>query len=104
MAYFEVPLTPSPQIYQIDLAGVTYQLTFYWLNPAQCWTMDIADEAANNIACGIPLVTPTDLLGQLAYIGIDGKLYVQSDVTPEAVPTYENLGIQGHLFFQPNAQ
>jgi len=59
----------------------------------------IADDTGNSLLSGIPLVTGADLLEQFSYIGIGGALVVQSSNDPNAVPTYEDLGTVGNLYF-----
>ena len=95
-----VPLTNVPQIFGINLAGTNYTLTVKWNDMAQSWFLDISDENQNPIACGIPFVTGTSLLSQLAYLGIEGDLYVYTNGMPDAVPTLNNLGSNCNLYFQ----
>jgi predicted Zn-dependent protease with MMP-like domain len=97
---YEIPLTPSPQTFSILLAGVSYQLTLRYIDATEGgWLIDIADNAENNILCGVPLVTGHDLLEQYDYLGLGGQLFVQTDGDPDAIPTFQNLGLQGHLYF-----
>jgi hypothetical protein len=97
---YEVPLIPSqPQKLTISLAGVFYQLTVKWCQPAAAWILDIADALGNALVRGIPLITGTDLLAPYAYLGIGGHLVVQTDHDTLAVPTFDNLGDTGHLYF-----
>jgi hypothetical protein len=95
----EVPLTPNPQTIAISLAGTTYKLTFKWNPRANYWVMDIATANGVPINSGIPLITGADLLAQYEYLGITGEMLVQTDHDTDAVPTFENLGIHGHLYF-----
>ena len=101
MAYVEIPLSPQPQTFSIQLGQITYKLTVAWNDdPAmQCWVLDIADVNGNAIVSGIPLVTGADLLAQYAYLGIGGSLAVLTDGDDTAIPTYENLGVNSHLYF-----
>lgn len=96
---FEIPTAPKAQSFSISLAGVTYGLKFRWNVPSAAWILDISDSAGNPLIQGIPLVTSADLLEQYAYVGIGGQLIVQTDGDVNAVPTYENLGSRGHLYF-----
>ena len=98
---YEVPLTPDPQTFNIILGITEYALTLYW-NPADegGWILDIADaKSGDALAAGIPLVTGTDLLSPYAYLGFAGQLFVATDGDQDAVPTFENLGDQSHLYF-----
>lgn len=94
-----IPLQNQQQALSISIAGVTYQLTVTWCDPAQCWVMNIADNAGNPILSGIPLVTGADLLEQFGYLEFGGQLIAQTDNDPTAVPTFQNLGSTGNLFF-----
>jgi hypothetical protein len=100
MTAFEVPLVPSkPQKVTVSLAGVPYQLTVRWCAPAAAWMLDIADANDNPILSGCLVVTGADLLEQYGYLGIGGKLIAQTDHDLFAVPTFDNLGDTGHLYF-----
>jgi hypothetical protein len=95
----EVPLSPDSQVFTITLNGADYRMRFLWCDPAQAWTFDIMDADGNPIAMGLPLVTGVDLLGQLDYLGIGGSLVAQTDHDADAVPTVDNLGLTGRLYF-----
>ena len=45
------------------------------------------------------MVPGLDLLYQYKYLGIAGSLVVQTDYNTDAVPTYENLGVTGRVYF-----
>jgi hypothetical protein len=96
---YEIPLSAQPQLFNIQLAGVTYFLTLRWNITGSCWSLDIADQDRVAMLSGIPLVTGADLLGQYAYMKFGGMLIVQTDGDTDAVPTLENLGTAGRLFF-----
>jgi hypothetical protein len=104
MAVFEIPLSPQPQTMTIALGAAAYQLRFFFDNAADGgWLMDISDASGAPLVCGIPLVTGSDLLAQYAYLGLGGALFVRTDGNPDAVPTFGNLGVGSHLYWQPNA-
>lgn len=94
-----VPLLPTPQTFEITLGTTTYNLTVKWNTVSICWVLDIADTANTTIVSGIPLVTGADLLAQYGYLNFGGKLIVQTDNAPNAVPTYANLGADSKLYF-----
>jgi hypothetical protein len=96
-----IPLQPANQRFTITLAGVRYQMTVRWNDMNQAWTLDLADANANAIISGIPLVTGRDLLAPFGYLGIGGKLIVQTTNDAGAVPTLANLGSTGNLYFLP---
>jgi hypothetical protein len=97
--FYEIPLKPEAQEFDISLAGVTYHLMLNWCAPNNAWTLDIEDSLQNPIVSGIPLITGADLLAQLEYLGLGGAMIVQSDFDPNEVPDYGSLGSTGHLFF-----
>jgi hypothetical protein len=99
MTAYEIPLSAKPQTFSIALGGVTYKMTLRWNVPAAAWMLDIADATGNPMVGSIPLVTGVNLLGQYAYLGFAGQLVVQTDHDPDAVPTFDNIGTTGHLYF-----
>lgn len=98
---FLVPLSTDPQQFEIALGGITYEITLKWNDqPDGGWVIDIADNTGVPIVCNIPLVTGTDLLDGLAYLGIPGSLYVYTKgASPFDVPTHDNLGTDSNLYF-----
>jgi hypothetical protein len=96
---FEIPLGPEAQKFNIQLAGVTYNLMIVWNEASNCWMLDIADRLEVPILQGIPLITGIDLLRQYEYLGFGGSLIVQTDHNPNAVPTLQNLGLTGRVYF-----
>ncbi|WP_074550758.1 hypothetical protein [Dyella sp. AtDHG13] len=98
MATYEIPLSGQAQSFQTTIANVTYTLTLIWRDAASEWVLDIADANGNPLVQGIPLVTGCDLLAQYGYVGFGFQLWVATDGDPDAVPTYDNLGTQSHLY------
>lgn len=103
MSAFEIPLIAAAQSFSVTLVGVTYSMKVRWCVPSACWILDIADTNDVPIVSGIPMITGADLLEQYGYLGIGGMLFVQTDNDTNAVPTYDNLGSLGRLFFVPDA-
>lgn len=99
MIPYEIPLSPEPQSFTIQLAGVEYFLALAWNRAASCWMLDISDADRNPLLLGIPVITGLDLLRQYRYLGFGGSLIVQTDFDADAVPTFENLGTTGRLYF-----
>lgn len=100
MAVFEVPLSPQAQKFSIALGVTSYNMTVtYNAAPQGGWVLDIADSNDAPILNGVPLVTGANLLAQYAYLNFGGSLIVQTDYDLNAVPTFKNLGVHGHLFF-----
>ena len=98
-----VPLQSTPQSFSISLAGTVYNLTIKWNWIMQSWVIDIADSQNNPMVGGIPLITGADLLEQYQYLGIDGVLIVGDGGTPDATPTFTNLGSTCFLYFATQA-
>lgn len=98
---YEVPLSPQSQTFSISLNGSSYNLTLAWRSKDGLggWVLELADAANNPLVQGIPLVTGCDLLGQYAYLGIGGGLWVLTDGNSLTIPTYSNLGSLSHLYF-----
>lgn len=104
--YYEIPLSGTPQVFNIALPmsgsalNTAYRLLFQYRNaPMGGWFMDIMDSNANPIICGIPLVPGVDLLAQYAYLNLGGAMLVYSDGVLEAPPTFDNLGSGGHVIW-----
>lgn len=98
---YEIPLSPAPQTFGITLGGQALIMTLQWREAgAACWLLDIADAAGNPMVAGIPLVTGHDLLEQYAYLGLGGALLVATDGDPDAMPTFDNLGVASHLYWR----
>lgn len=100
MAVFEIPLAGEPETFTISLAGVEYAFKVWFKNVDQGgWVIDIAYASGAPLINGIPLVTGIDLLGQYAYLGIGGQLWVAGDGGDDAAPTFDNLGSSTRLYF-----
>jgi hypothetical protein len=90
---------------QVTLLDVVYTLKFNWNKRAKCWVLDIWDEDNQfKILAGIPLVTGADLLEQFLYLpigrfGIMTALTFGPGIPPDNVPTFYNLGTDGHLYY-----
>jgi len=99
MPAYEIPLSPKAQLVTVQLAGVKRKLNFYWNPTSECWFMDVMDDVSTPLIMGIPVVTGLDLLEQFAYMNLGGSIVVQTDHGPLLNPTFENLGVTGHVFF-----
>ena len=105
MTPFLIPLTNNPQTFNIALAGVNYTMTSKW-NDADDggWVLDIVNADTNEpVVFNVPLITGLDCLEGLSYLGIDGQLVVYTDGDQNAVPTFENLGVESNLYFLTDA-
>jgi hypothetical protein len=99
MSVFKVPLLPQPQRFSVFLSSVEYIMVVKWNTVSACWIMDLLDVNDAPVLTGIPLVTGADLLAQFEYLEIGGQMIVQTDNLPYAVPTFENLGTTGNLYY-----
>lgn len=99
---YEVPLSATPQRLSVSMGGVQYRLTVRWIDVMACWVLDIADVNGFAILSGIPMITGADLLAQYGYLNFGGQLIAQSDFDVTAVPTFDNLGLTGHLYWVTN--
>jgi hypothetical protein len=106
---YEIPLSPQAQRVRVDIGAATYTLTLRWNQFMAAWVMDIHDLNDIPLALrglnGVPLVTGTDLLGQFRYLGIGGgvpmiAMTIGPGRSPDEVPSYTDLGIDSHLFFE----
>lgn len=96
---YEIPLSPDPQKFSIELGGVTYNLTLTWNTMTNSWMLAIADSNNNPMISSIPVVTGCNLLAPYGYLNFGGTLVALTDGDVDAVPTFENLGLQGHLYY-----
>src|ERR1700678_3738449 len=98
---FLIPLTSTPQIFNINLAGNDYTLNVRWNDSDEGgWIMDILDQNTQTpLACNIPFITGADMLEGLEYLGIEGSLVAYTNGDTWAVPTFTNLGIDANLYF-----
>ncbi|MDE1158441.1 MAG: hypothetical protein PW791_09210 [Neorhizobium sp.] len=100
MATYEIPLSGAPETFSIQLAGITYVLTFTYRDSVMGgWILSIADEDENPMVNGIPVITGADLLEPYGYLDFGGSLYAQTDADVDAVPTFTNFGSSSHLYF-----
>lgn len=99
MTPYEIPLSPEPQSFSIELAGVTYGMRVYWCKQDASWKFDLSDALGAALIAGKSIVTGCDLFGQYAHLNLGGSLVAQTDYAPDAVPTFDNLGTSGHLYF-----
>jgi len=97
-----IPVINEPQTFEINLAGVDYLLTCKWNDADEAgWVLDFSDITGTPIAVNIPLITGTDCLNGLGYLGIGGSLFILTNgANPLDVPTLSNLGTDSNLYFQ----
>lgn len=102
---FTIPLTNTPQSFNIELADATYTFIVKWNDSDDAgWVMDILDQDTQNpIVCNIPFITGADMLEGLEYLGINGSLLAYTNGDNFAVPTLDNLGQNANLYFYTDA-
>lgn len=96
---YEIPFSPNPQKFSIDLGGVTYNLTLTWNTVSNCWMLAIADNNNTLVVSSIPVVTGANLLSPFAYLNFGGALIALTDGDLDTPPTFKNLGLQGHVYY-----
>ena len=96
---YEIPLDPTPQKFQIQIAGITYSMLTTWCGPQGSWLLDIRQADETPILLSIPLQPGTDLLAQHPHLGIPGQLWIQTDGDLDKVPGFTDLGASGHLYY-----
>jgi hypothetical protein len=101
MNWFLIPLLSIPQTFQIQLAGINYQLTVKWNAADEAgWQFDLSDADTNTpILAGQPFITGTSCLAGLEYLGIGGDFWIYTNGDADAVPTFTNLGVDSNLYF-----
>lgn len=107
MTLQEIMLAPRPARFGTVLNGQSYVFSLLYRDADIMggWTLDIFDAENNPLICGIPLVTGANLLAQFSYLGFDPMqcaLAVITDGNFGATPTFENLGVQSHLYWALN--
>ncbi|WP_448952124.1 phage baseplate plug family protein [Labrys neptuniae] len=96
---YEIPLSPTPKTFSIDIGNATYQLTFTYRNVTEGgWILSIADSNGNDLLNGVPLVPGVDLLAQYAYLGFGFQLWCAVDANPAAAPAFADLGVSSHVY------
>lgn len=96
---YEIPLTPVPQTFSIDIKQKTYQLTFAFCDvESGFWTVSLEDNNGNSLVNGIPLITGADLLAQYRHLAFSFQLWCAVDGDPNAIPGFDNLGVSSHVY------
>ena len=99
MVAYEVPVSPKPESFSLELANVGFKFTTAWCPPLSCWVISITLPDDTPVVMGIPVVTGVDLLAPYAYLGFGGGLIAQPLGDVDTPPTFENFGVSGLLFF-----
>jgi hypothetical protein len=101
MATFKIPLSTTPQTFEITLAGKDYLMTSKFCSADEGgWQLDINDAVTGAaIVAGLAVVTGTDILAGLDYLGFQGVLFAYTDGDQNAPPTFDNLGTESNVYF-----
>lgn len=104
MATYTIPTLNISRTFEIVLAGKIYTMTCRFNDaPDAGWVINMTDANTGAfIAANIPLITGADLLEGLEYLGFGGMMLVVTDGNTDAVPTFDNLGIESELTFTPD--
>jgi len=98
--FYEIPLTPTPQLFTVQLSGIDYNIKLHYRDVIEGgWFIDIADINNQAIVNGVPLITGANLLEQYAHLGFKGRMWVQTANDPDAPPTFLNLGTEAFLYW-----
>lgn len=90
---------------QMDLDGVSYNLTFLYNSSSSQWTLSISDIDEIHIIDGLKLVLNSNLFSQYPSIGLPpGELYCIDTTGKEKEVTRENLGSIIELIYVPEAE
>lgn len=95
----EIPLSPKAQSFVITLAGTQYAMVIRWNKYLTCWVLDVGTPDGVDLVTGIPVVTGRDLFEPYPDLNFGGALIAQTDHDPDAVPTLDDLGVRGRLYF-----
>jgi hypothetical protein len=105
MPAYEIPLSGRPQRFAISLSGTPYTLRFQFRKPGAFntesgdWILDIGDALGTVLVAGIPLLPGHNILEQYDYLGFQGQLWLTTDGTPAAPPTFSGLGSASRLYW-----
>lgn len=94
---YEVPLSPIPQFFSINIGGSDFVLTFTYNNLMKYWVMDIANAGSVPLVTGIPLITGANLTAKYAYLKLP-SFFTQTTYSPDTPPTLTNLGRDAKLY------
>lgn len=101
---FKIPFANVPQRFEIELNGTPYIVVNRWNDSAEGgWFIDIYDANDVPLVMNIPLVAGENLIGQVAYIGLEGVLGVVTDGDDNAEATLDNLGGESNVYYLVNA-
>ena len=100
MAVFEFPLSPNAQQMTVPIGDEQFTFRFAWSDsPDGGWFIDVLRLDGSPLVRGLPLTAGENVLQQFDYLGIPGEIRVQTDNDPLVEPTYDNLGLNGRVFF-----
>lgn len=97
---YEIPLSPSPQRFSTQMAGVPrlLRVTFREVEEGG-WLLDIGDTTGTPLLMGVPLLPGQNLLEQYEYLGLGGALFLITAGDLDRVPGFIDLGVSSKLYF-----
>ena len=88
------------QQFDVDLGGQPFVLVCRWNDVSGAWYLDLYDARTQApLVLSMPLVSGADLLAQYRHLGLKGSLFATVDGDDWAIPTFENLGLEGRLTY-----
>lgn len=100
---FEIPLLTGPQVFPIEIRGVTYRIKLsYRPDPGPGWLLDIYQSDFTPLLCGTPLLPLVDLLEPYPFLNIGVALFIDSEEPPDAPLPYEAIGTTTRLYYAFN--
>lgn len=100
---FLLPLTNTPQSFQITMSGTNYVFVNKWNDsPDGGWAIDIFDSNSVPIAMNCPLITGTDMMAGLEYLEFGGQFFVANlnGIIADQAPTLDNLGVNVNVYYE----
>ena len=100
MAVYKIPLSNTPQRFELSLAGNTYIMVVRWFSGLSLWVFSLLEAETEAILINDrPIVTGCDLLEQWAYLKLGGALVCFTSGDEDEPPALENLGTDANLYF-----
>lgn len=103
MAWIQIPVRSDAPSYSfvIELDGRNYTLRFRFNDRTERWTMDVATGEGEDIVCGVPLLTDTNILQRFVDPRMPPGFFLVYDETGSAAnPTRDSLGVTTKLLYE----
>lgn len=104
MSIFRIPFVNTNQNFNITLSGKNLRVTCNWNEELPAWVISIQDASTQQyIISGVALVTGCNLFSQFYYTGVKGEIAVYTNGNPGEIPTFESLGNESQVLYNPGA-